>query len=266
MFNFVGYSEKLPKYSTTRYCVYCGTKNVVASTAMICTNCEAMSKSMHKTLADANYENLLMSISKSNSNLDYEKSLQYYEQLIQKTKDPMLLYAEALTYIAYSNYEMSKVSYDRPGFMEENSVHTNNALQLMSKAKLLLAKASSDLEKEFDMNKTDINAYNLFIVRMKLGDVAAANAALDLLKEMKNEMLYNYAIMKFYNERMKYDKVLELAEKLIKGKWNPHLVLYYVAYALLKKGKKKDARKILLNIKGFVKTENLDYLEMAAKG
>ncbi|MGC8651824.1 MAG: hypothetical protein ACP5UH_01055 [Candidatus Micrarchaeia archaeon] len=255
MFDFVKYSKKMPKVAGKFTCMYCGAENISFGGVAICTNCEGIASSTTPQAADHNRVDAVREISTHNRLHEYEESIKIYEQLFNTAKDPMLLYAEALTYIAYSNYELSRISYDREGFMEENAEHNYHASELTSKAKLLLAKCSSMLRSGTPLSDAKTSAYHLFLAYLKFGDTAAARSALYNVKKLDGT-LYEYASMQLGSEIGDFKGVLQHSEVLLKARWQPHIALYYAAYALFKTGKTKEAKAIMGSIQGFIKSEN----------
>ena len=89
----------------------------------ICSNCESIINNDRKSLLGTNPELVgdLDTIRKGIANNDFESVVSVYDRMRSENEGPSLMYAEALAYIAYSNHEISLISYDRKGFMEENS-------------------------------------------------------------------------------------------------------------------------------------------------
>jgi len=260
MLDFARYSAKMPKGASSSYCAYCGTSNSIYGSFTICGKCEGLTSESKLSTKGSDYVQALLSIRSHMNKQEYDESIKEYDALFNATKEPMLLYAEALACIEYSNYVVSKVSYDKPGFMESNSMLKHNASDLVSKAKLLLAKCASMLRLELMSDKTPMNMYNLFITYLKFGDLAAAHDAMLALKNLDSS-LYEYASMLIDAETNNIDSMLEHAEKLIKANWQPHAVLYYAAYALFKKKHIKESKIILKNISSIIKSSSAEQLE-----
>ncbi|MCL4373447.1 MAG: hypothetical protein M1360_00155 [Candidatus Marsarchaeota archaeon] len=258
MFDFVRYSRRTPKPTGSFTCNYCGAENSFFGGIAICTNCESMTSTSQQS--SAGHASAIRSIRAHNKNKEYEESIKAYDVLFGLEKDPMLLYAEALTYIEYSNYEVSRIRYDREGFMEENSMLNHHASELSAKAKLLLAKCASMISGSAVAGDAKAAAYHLFLAHLKFGDISAARVSIEGIKKLNDSMLYEYASMLLDSETGNFKSVLMHSEKLLKANWEPHIALYYSAYALFKLGRIKDSKAIVASIRNAIKSENAVHL------
>ena len=162
--------------------------------------------------------------------------------------------------ISYSNYEISHISYDRKGFMEENSTHRNRGSQLASKAKLLIAKgihiATDDIDK--GSASTDI-MYTLFLLQVKLGAMKGAEYMLHELNRIGG-YVPEYTNIVFNANMKRYNDMNRHADMMAKGNTPPLNVFYYIAFALFKEGRIADSTMLLKELQQTVFSPNVETL------
>ncbi|MGC8586135.1 MAG: hypothetical protein ACP5K5_01150 [Candidatus Micrarchaeia archaeon] len=239
--------------------MYCGAESPASNNSIICSRCEGFTSVGDIASRNARHASIIEQISSYVKSRNYDKALELYDSLYNDEKDPVLLYAEALLCIDYSNYLLQLRSYDKEGFMEENAALQKAASDLAARAKLLLSRCASQLSAGLESNQMPSYAYHLFLAYLKFGDLAAAQASLEIIKA-RDPMLFEYASMLFDSKLGKFDDLLKHAEKLLNANWQPFAVLYYSAYALFKKGRRKESKAILENIKPFMASENVERL------
>ncbi|MGC9190687.1 MAG: hypothetical protein ACP5FR_02115 [Candidatus Micrarchaeia archaeon] len=246
MFDFVGYAKKTKSMQKNNYCTHCGAMTASLGNMAICSRCEAIAQQAPiKSEATELLKSKLDDIRASINSHQYDKAIAGYEELFTSTKDPLYLYVEALAYIEHSNDEIAMVDYNKPGFMEENSLHKANSIALFSKAKELLAKSSSMLLADMKNGVSTQNLYHFFLVNMKFGDTAAVNSASEAIGKSADKYMHTYTLMRLSISKGNYEKALIQSESLLKANWQPVVVLYYVAYALFKRRDFDKAYEIL---------------------
>jgi hypothetical protein len=264
--DFKSYMEllrKLKKLGKTLMCTYCGAETPSLVNMGICSNCESTIHADRSALlgTDPELVKKLDAISKSVEDNDFEAAVKEYGSLKSESDEPSILYAEALAYIKYSNYEVSQISYDRKGFMEENAAHRERGTELMLTAKLLLAKAAEMAAGEIGSGTTSPNlAYTLFLSRLKLGSIRGASEALKQIGGVGGSYVAEYAGVVLSASVGRYDDLIKRADLMIKSNFGSLSLLYYVAFALFKKGDVEESAAILKELKGLSKNANIGSL------
>ena len=251
------------KSHTMLMCEYCGRETFSVDNMAVCTNCEGL---IHLTRKMVQMKNpaLASSLDTVNELLaggEHERAAQIYEKLYSETKDPQLLYAEALVYIKSSNYDMSKIAYDKPGFMDGNIALKDSALKQTSSAKRLLAKIIYVTRGNLDKNIISVNTlYSLFLAQLKFGDIRGAKHSLEKLEGLNNGYVYTYASMVFWAVMRNYDKTIENAEALLAQNNFSINAAYYMAFAYFKQKKLKDAKRLLVAAQKYLSSESAEVL------
>lgn len=243
-------------------CRYCGTRNRSAYDHAICIRCEQFVDSTMNML-EAKDPSLLKSLENIDAaldNRDYESAIKEYDPIFSQRKDPGFLYAEALIYIAYSNYETSLIDYDKEGYMEENSVHRLDSIRLMSQAKLLLNKTVYALNSNAGEGDTPNKRYLTFLSQVKLGQLRGAMMNFSALDKPESNELHSYAGMVFHSANDDIDKALELSTTMIKSGKNVLNAAYYYAFCLFRKNKLKDSARILNRLRQYLDNPNIGEL------
>ena len=244
-------------------CEYCGAETSARGEVCMCSNCESMVVTTRVILEKRDHVllNLLDSINKQVAESKYEDALASYEKLIAERKDPSMMYAAAVTYLKYSNHEVMQIGYTRPGFMEENAVYRNKAAQLVSSAKKLLAKSISMANVEIAKGNKPLNlVYNRFLAQIKMNSMKGAKHSIELLSQIGNEYVYDYAQMVFNAAMGKYDDAIKMADRLVTGKAFSVNAYYYIGLALFKKRHFRDAKTVLDALNGIIKSDNITML------
>ena len=229
-------------------CAYCGTSTAALGNAGICSNCESIAYYESESLPnrDPVLAGSLKNIRDAIANANYEDAIAEYEKLCLYSKDPSFLYAEALVYIKYSNRENSKISYDRPGFMEDNADLTERSLNLAVKAKALLAKAIAIAREDVAKGNNSPNIlYALLLAQLKFGELRGARKSLDTIERYDKSTLYNYAAMLLEAHIGNYRKVMEYADAIINSNDVISNAFFYAGLAMFKLGRRTDAEKLL---------------------
>ncbi|MEM0149387.1 MAG: hypothetical protein QXW10_00625 [Candidatus Micrarchaeaceae archaeon] len=239
----------LMKNGRSLMCPFCGAYTISINNQGICHICENVISSDRAALMK-NESSLCASLDDYNKGIagsDFDSALKTYDSILAKYPTPNYTYVKALTYISYSNFELSKIRYDLPGFMEENSVHREAASKLFSSARLFFNKAIFDAEKVASQ-PSDQHTYNLdyimFLSAIKLGDLAGAKSYLNMLKSSGNPYLSAYAEIVFDSNVGDFKALLSAVDSMLKSKNFPISIFYYASYALLKLGKHDDSEKL----------------------
>ena len=247
---------------TKLICTYCGVETLSIGDIGICSNCESMISTDRKSLMGTYPELVghLDDIRKSMGNNDFESAMSIYDKMTSGSEDPSLLYAEALACIGYSNYEISRISYDRKGFMEENSVHRKKGSELASKAKMLMAKAVRLATDDIGKGSASTGlVYALFLLQVKLGAMKGAGYMLHELSRTGG-LVPGYADLVFNSSMRRYDDVIGHADAMSAGNQLPLNAFYYVAFAMFKKGEITDSAKLLEYLQRLMPNPNIGLL------
>ncbi len=250
---YIKYLAVLFKAHRRLICIYCGTKTAALSELCMCSNCENIARNDSRTFSskDPILDGSLHLIEEATIEQRYDIAIEEYEKLEQYKDDPALLYAKALLYIKYSNHENAKISYDRPGFMEENVAVVERSLSLASTAKALLAKAIAASRWEAAQGNNSIsNLYTLLLAQLKFGELKGARESLDEIEKQGSPLIYNYAAMIFESHMDNYVKVMEHTDAIISSEEVLVNAFFYAGLALFKLGRQDDATKLLTAVSG----------------
>ena len=243
---------------TKLICAYCGVETPSTGSIGICSNCESMISMDRKSLMGTNPELVgdLDAIRKGIADKDFESAISVYGKM--KSDEPSLLYAEALACIGYSNCEISQISYDRKGFMEENAEHRRKGSELASKAKLLIAKATHLAAHDVENGSASMDlVYALFLLQVKLGALRGASYTLRGLNKAGGVYALGYANIVLDASMKRYDDVMKHADILAGGNQLPLSALYYIALALFKKGRIADSTRLLKELQPLMTNQNI---------
>lgn len=258
------------KNSRSLMCQFCGAYTPAINNQGICHSCENVISSDRAALMKNSSDMcaILDSYNKQAASSDFDAALKTYDSLLEKYPAPNYTYAKALAYISYSNYELSKIRYDLPGFMEENSAHKETASHLFSSAKLLLNKAIFDADKQAatqsGQQTTYGTCYLMFLAAVKLDDIAAAKSYLGRLKASGNAYLSAYAEIVFNSHIGDFNALLRSADSMLKGKDFPINIFYYLSYALFKLGRRADSEKLTGALEKVLGSNTISSLNMYA--
>jgi tetratricopeptide (TPR) repeat protein len=240
--------EVLSKAPRKLVCMYCGAKTAALRDLCMCSNCEGVARYGSAALSgrDPMLASSLELIDGAMAEANYGRAIAEYEKLYQYRKDPAFLYAEALVYIKYSNHENAKISYDRPGFMEDNAAVSERSLNLASAAKALLAKAIGTSRADIaEGNSSPDNLYTLLLAQLKFGNLRGARDSLDEIEKLGGALMYNYAAMLFEARMGNYKQVMEHADTIIRSDEALVNAFFYAGLAMFKLGGRTDAKKLL---------------------
>lgn len=241
-------------------CEYCDFETPSTDERCICFNCESFVHST-RTILERRDSPLLDSLDSIKSSLNdskYVDAITVYDRLIKERNDPILMYASALVQIKYSNYEISMISYDKKGFMEENTQHRDMAAKLTSSAKRLLAKSISTIEAEISKAGNSTNLlYPLFLSQIKLGNYRGAQNSIQGLKKGENSYLANYAAMLLDVYMENYESAIRNADTLLeKGGFSIN-ALFYISFCKFKNGKAKEAKRLFTEISKIIESDSI---------
>lgn len=260
--SYINAAKKLAGVTPTK-CGYCGNSNAAVGDTWICAFCENANyaSTLSIRLRDKSLMDYLDDINTSTSSGNFDRAISEYVQLLKKYNDPETMYCYALLHIKYSNRAVASISYDKPGFMTDNSVLRLKASDLVSKAKLIFYKALvlCDAEEKAG-NTSPFLTYTRFIINIKLRNARTAKRLADELSKSDNQFLANYAKMLLAVEIENYGDVIIAANAINQSSAN---ALYYTAWALFKMKRPKDAMKVLKGIDSYADTESVVALENA---
>ncbi len=229
-------------------CCYCGNENVASGDYWICFHCESVNRAtlLSMKLNDQGLVSTLLEVNRYLLGNEYLNAINEYQKLVARYNEPEMLYNTGLIYMQYSNYQVSLIRYDRKGFMEENSLYREEASALASKAKLILNKASAMCQAKIKENgRNEFIDHTIFMINIKLGRLKSAIVALDSQENHNNEFLVNYEHMVLSAETKDYAATASYATKLLqKGMFSAN-AFYYIAWALFKTGRSKEALELL---------------------
>lgn len=244
-------------------CMYCGLETPALGDMAICSNCENIVYMNRSSLAKREQDLIskLDSINESINKSDFHVAISTYDKIVSERLEPTFLYAEALLYIKYSNYEISQISYDKPGFMDENTKRRDSATKQASTAKKFLEKAIFMARTEIAAGNASLNTvYALFLAQRKIGNMRGAREAMELLDRLGKEFITGYVSMVYETEMKNFDKAIAHAESLVGQNDFSINAFYYIAYALFKKGKRNDAKILLETLKPSIASRNVEAL------
>jgi hypothetical protein len=237
-------------------CPYCGAKTISLSDHCICSWCEAL---IHKKMSSQNLD-LAESVDAIRSNYSskqYDASLAACDKAFSLSKSPWFIYLKGIVQLSASNNETSMISYDKPGFMEENVIHRVQASKLYADARLSFYKAISEASKSSTDSKALDTTYLQFIASIKLKDKPASKHYLDELSEIDNKLVINYSKMLLFNMNALYKESLLHAEVLLSKSNFSVGALYYAAFSMLKMHKIKEADALISEAIKYISTPSV---------
>ncbi|MCL4404400.1 MAG: hypothetical protein M1544_00170 [Candidatus Marsarchaeota archaeon] len=230
------------KYASTGMlitCPYCGSDTVSTMDHCVCSWCEAL---IHAKMSAPKPQQPKDSVRSLCDAKAYDKAVALCDAMYSNSKSPWLTYLKGIVLLSASNNETSLISYDKPGFMEENAEHRRNASKLYADARLALYKSVSDAGKISADSQALDTTFLQFMASAKLKDVTAAKHYLNDLSSMKSKMSTDYAKMVLFRDVGQYEKSLDHATYLMEKSNFSVCSLYYASLALLKLKKLSDAK------------------------
>ncbi|MGC8568243.1 MAG: hypothetical protein ACP5RP_00350 [Candidatus Micrarchaeia archaeon] len=201
-------------------CPYCGAENHASSDITICFNCElpfSISEPAKYLIPFGSSEAEVMAA---------------YEKLLEDSKDPLLAYAYGVYLLNISNKIKEGISYEKKGFMEDNSDIENSSKLAYAKARLFFSKAAYLSESYIKAGEASPqHIYAMLVSYLKLGNMRAAAYAYEKLKGMSNApMLVDYSSM-LMSSANKNAKELAKNSTSVLNKFLIFNSFYYLAYA-----------------------------------
>lgn len=226
-------------------CLYCGADTVSFGGETFCSNCELIVKNNRGKLIALvpDIVNSLDAINKLLKNRNFSEANDRYSSIINTVDDPIFLYAYGIFLIMYSNFNLSKISYYREGFMEENIGYRKDSWKIYGNARMFLYRCIDKTEKNHDLNSLQ-KRFVIFLSMVKLGNIRSANIELEKIKKLRNKHVYMYAKIVIDSNTGCYKQVIANSEKFLLDKYYPQNVVYYLAFALFKIGKIKESIQI----------------------
>jgi hypothetical protein len=260
-----GIIESAAKSGTHIICTYCGAETLSVGELVICSNCENMME-YNASAADRSYAGNFTNVQRIKDLVaakDFKSAVRVWEEIEWAEPEPQMLYAEALFYISYSNYEASLVDYGLAGFMEGNIAHREESLRLYSIAKAKLNSGISSIESEMSGGVSSLPLdYAAFLMHMKLDNLGAAKKYLEDMKGYGDSYVYQYALMVFSAATKDYKKVVDCAMGLCTRERFSMGAVYYLAWGLFKERRKSQARELVGVLEGYMENDSL--AELAA--
>jgi hypothetical protein len=221
------------------FCAYCGAQTPAGSAEGLCSGCESP---VYYTLDEVRATSpaiidVLGRINDAIAKNGYDAASADYEKLMAGNKDDAnLFYVAGLFYIKYSNYEVSRINYKLPGFMEQNSAQRHRANDLTSKARLLLNRAVYISDAAVAMGNDALRqTYIRFLCSIKLQKLREAKGSLEKIKGMGDRTLASYAELVLRTNAGEYDYVIGHAKELISAQDFVPNAAFYLSAALFKK-------------------------------
>ncbi len=245
----------IAKSGSVASCPYCGSKTIYAGSYCFCSGCEALIYPAKSNSQSAEITEAVSAISKAGATADFKGAISACDAAFSISKSPWFLYIKGIVQIEASNNETSLISYDKPGFMEENAEHRYNASELYAAARLSLFKAvNTVVSTSKEAPALDTN-YLAFLASIKLKDYQAAKHYLDVLSGHNNDTAVSYSKMLLFNGVGTYRDSLLNAEKLLSKTQFSVNALYYAAFALFKLKKKKEAKAAIETAIKYISTQ-----------
>ncbi|MEM0154306.1 MAG: hypothetical protein QW814_00520 [Methanothrix sp.] len=235
-------------------CPYCGAKTISLSDYCVCSWCEAL---IHRKMSETNNNALsqaVSSISQNYSSKNYDVAVSACDNAYTSSKSAWFLYLKGIVLLSASNNETSLISYDKPGFMEDNASHRVAASKLYADSRLSLYKAISEAAKGSADSKALDTTFLQFISSVKLKDKTGAKHYLNELSELGDDLASKYAKMLIFNLNGLYEESLSHAESLLTKKSFSVGALYYASLALFKLHKTNDAKALISEAIKYIST------------
>ncbi len=245
-------------------CVYCGNENRTVNDTWICTVCENINYA--GTLRDPNLFPALDNVNQLIDERKYDEALAAYEKIMSQYNEPAYIYRYALLIMEQSNYEVSCIRYDRPGFMEENAVHRERASALHSKWKRIMNKALVACNDEIaNAGGNQFLAYTLFILAIKLGKPKTAKRAIGIQERYNTPSVVAYENMVLSAELGLPHDTEKAAAELIRTMSFPLNAFYYLTWSMVKLGQYQDAAGMSARLSIYIQNDSLRALMQAIK-
>ncbi|MDE1825557.1 MAG: hypothetical protein KGH61_03890 [Candidatus Micrarchaeota archaeon] len=186
---------------------------------------------------------LLGEIYSSLSSGKFPEAAASFDKMLSSQRSPQNLYAAAVFYTLYSDYEYSKREYTAPrGFMEDNAISTSSGLEMYSKAKLLLYQSISLCDKTPKEQRDALLYYTKFLAYTRLKKKLEASRALaELLQNDNQRFMTEYASMIHHCSMA--DKLAEPSIAKVIDLGIPN-AFYYAANLLAEHRKFREAKEL----------------------
>ncbi len=250
-------------------CTYCGDETLCLNSRGFCSNCEMpvyLDRDSFREKQPSTFQIAVQFADNVNKGL-LDEAAKNCDALSQASKDPAYLYEKGLILIKQSNKEVTLISYDRSGFMEENTAHRNNAARFASAARAALIGAiGGEASMPSGTKPAAAAAFVSFLSHIKLSNIREATSLQSTIEKIDPDYYGAYSKMMLELNLGHSDAALECAHKmLVKGSFSIN-ALFYAALALLDKRNYGDAKRIGTMLKGHVPDNAIDLLmkEIAA--
>lgn len=239
--NIASTAAQVAKSGRLITCPYCMSKTISVASYCVCSWCEALIHEKNSDITNSEVFDAIKSIKLNYNDKKFTDSIASADKAFSLTKNPWFLYIKGIVQLSASNEEISLISYDKPGFMEENAVHRENGSKLYADARLSLYKSISSANSNSVDSKALDTTFLQFIASIKLQDKTAAKHYLDELSELKNQTILNYAKVLLFSLNGLFEESLKHAQLLLSNQNFMACALYYYAFDLFKLHKTKEA-------------------------
>ncbi len=242
--------ELISRNGRPLFCAYCGTETPSIGGSGMCANCELpLSASMDAVRASKPTQfSYASQISSKTSAGDYDGASKLCDAAYSDTKDSGYMYTKGIIYTKWSNDEAARISYDRSGFMEENTVHRSKATGFAAQARAAFAYVIS--QAAHSDSSTSADPYLIFLCQLKLHNLREAAEELKIIKKSGKPMQEAYAMMMLELNTGNPEAALKASDLLLKPDLFSINALYYVAEALADKKDYNTSRKLALELMG----------------
>ena len=252
---WVAIARRGAKSWRTVVCESCGAETLTGGGMAFCSNCESIVGSEAKTVGQD--PALFVSVGAIRAAVlrkDFESAAEIYDQMMKGRRSPQLLYAKGIMYVEFSNYVISKVSYDGNGMSRNVELRERGAM-LASESKKLIAESLGISEKEAkDVPDAHI-FYRMFLCALKLGDLRAAREYSGRISWFdKDGTIASYAKIVLNVQGGLYKEAEMGLDKLVKTKAMIPTAnaFYYAALVAFKTGDKRGAERLINASEGLI--------------
>lgn len=243
--NYLEIISKKPTNEKQLMCLYCGANTTSFGGITFCSNCELIVKNNRGELISLNEKVVtsLDSINRLCKSERFSEADEVYNNIIKTADDPLYMYTYGIFLIIYSNFNLSKISYHKKGFMEDNIKYREDSWKIYGNARMFLYRCINRIEKNHELDSLQ-KRFVVFLSMIKLGEIRPAEIELKKIKELGNDNVYKYAKIVFDSYIKKYERVIANSEIFLLEKYYPQNIIYYLTFALFKIGKVKKSIQI----------------------
>lgn len=254
--------ERALKHGKLLTCIYCGEETLCTGDWGFCSNCEMPVYIDHDALK-GKYPEIYTRVGQLAEQVGsgmLDEAANTCDALVKYTNDPAYLYEKGLVLIKHSNHETMQIRYDLDGFMEDNTIHRNNASSFASMARGAFIGAINAEQQMLGMGKASLGAtFVSFLCSIKLLNIREASLMCAELEKL-DQSYGDYARMVLELNLGHPDAVLGRADAMNgRGRFVLNGV-YYAALAMMDRRRYDDAKRIGVMLKGHVPDNAFDLL------